>query len=114
MIAMQLQMMCQEPWCFTPAQVAELTDWQIEHLYYRPAIERAQKLESDIAKTNPNAVTPVGRGDGLPTDEELKHPPIGTPAFKDFIVRKFQAFGMSYDKAVKMYEAQAKQYKPSK
>lgn len=34
----------QEPWCFHPDQIARLTDWQIEYLYFAPARARAAEF----------------------------------------------------------------------
>lgn len=39
-------MLLSEPWCFTPSQIADLTPWQVEHCYLRPARERAERMES--------------------------------------------------------------------
>lgn len=36
-----------EPWCFTPAQIAELTPWQVEHCYLAPARERSKRLSGE-------------------------------------------------------------------
>lgn len=37
----------QEPWCFTVEQIADLTAWQAEHLYLRPAHERQNRSERE-------------------------------------------------------------------
>jgi hypothetical protein len=34
-----------EPWCFPPDVIAKLTDYQIEHLYLKPAAKRAAEWE---------------------------------------------------------------------
>jgi len=40
----------QEPWCFTVEQVSQMTLWQLEYLYFRPAIRNAKRArgESDL------------------------------------------------------------------
>lgn len=40
-------MLTQEPWCFTPEEIARLTDWQIEELYYKPAKARQEQMEKE-------------------------------------------------------------------
>lgn len=35
--------LAQEPWCFTPDQIARLTDYQIMRLYLVPAAERGRQ-----------------------------------------------------------------------
>lgn len=51
-------MLLQEPWCLTPAQIADLTPWQVEHCYLRPAVERAERMEAG------GSGRPVGQGNG--------------------------------------------------
>lgn len=48
------QALCQEPWCFTPAEIARLTDWQILELYLKPASERAREFEEKMRRDHPN------------------------------------------------------------
>ncbi len=43
-----LPALAQEPWCFHPSQIAELTDWQVMELYIRPAVKRAEELKKDV------------------------------------------------------------------
>lgn len=40
-------MLTQEPWCFTLEEIARLTDWQIEELYYKPAKARQEQMEGE-------------------------------------------------------------------
>lgn len=42
--------MAQEPWCFHPEQIATLTDWQVMHLYLKPAMDRAEQMRKDMEK----------------------------------------------------------------
>lgn len=44
--------MAQEPWCYTPEQIADLTNWQIEHVYLRPAMERNKKMREQMDGQN--------------------------------------------------------------
>lgn len=41
-----------EPWCFPPAVIADLTDFQIHNVYVMPAVQRARK---ESAKMQPQA-----------------------------------------------------------
>lgn len=36
--------LAQEPWCFPPRELADVTVWQAENVYVRPAVERAEAL----------------------------------------------------------------------
>lgn len=90
------QMLAQEPWCFHPEQIATLTDWQIEHLYARPAVERANEAKRRAE----------GRGES-PHHREA-HPAPGTPQFKSWVVNQFLKSGMSLDQAIKKYDQQAR------
>lgn len=66
--------MAGEPWCFTPAQIAELTDWQIVELYVKPAEERAEEVRRERDG--------VGRGEfGRPILANPPDPP--TPILPD-------------------------------
>lgn len=40
-------LLCGEPWCLPVAVVADLTDWQVENLYLRPAAARAARLRGE-------------------------------------------------------------------
>jgi hypothetical protein len=39
--------MAGEPWCFSPAEVAPLTDYQIDEVYLKPAVKRAEAMERE-------------------------------------------------------------------
>lgn len=39
--------MAQEPWGFSPDQLAKLTDFQVLELYLKPAAERADQLKRE-------------------------------------------------------------------
>ena len=56
-------MLCQEPWGFTPEQVERLTDWQIENLYAKPAVERAERMARDVGEPTAAAATSAERPD---------------------------------------------------
>lgn len=43
-----------EPWCFDPEQIARLTDWQVMHLYLKPAMERTEQMRKDMEKDRIN------------------------------------------------------------
>jgi len=92
------QMLAQEPWCFHPAQIAVLTDWQIEHLYARPALERAKQMKADT--TSPTKATP-----------EAEIPKAGDPKMEDYVIEQFMKMGMSRKKAKAKYDQQAKKAK---
>lgn len=36
-----------EPWCFPPAVIARLTDYQILHLYVYPLVERNERMKRE-------------------------------------------------------------------
>lgn len=39
--------MAGEPFLFTPAEIARLTDWQIDRVYLEPAVRRAEAMERE-------------------------------------------------------------------
>ena len=43
-----LTALAQEPWCYTPEQIARLTDWQVLNVYLKPAIERAEEMRKQM------------------------------------------------------------------
>ncbi len=55
-----------EPWCYTPDEVARLTDFQIWHQYMRPAAERAKQLGGGGRTVSGSAAAPVAGSDGPP------------------------------------------------
>lgn len=102
-------MMEQEPWCGFPADVALLTDWQIQTLYAKPAIERAKQFESERARQLDSE--PYSTHRQSPIHDDTTHPEIGTPDFRKWVINQFLKVGMTYQDAVKQYEAQAKDFK---
>lgn len=38
--------LAQEPWCFSPAVIAEMTVWQAVNVYLKPAAERAERAKT--------------------------------------------------------------------
>lgn len=98
MILKTYEMLTQEPWVYHPEQIATLTDWQIEHLYARPAVERAK---ASAAKQK-----------GEPVDDSKEsdaQPEPGTPQFRPWVINQFLKMGISHAEAVRMFEEQAKQ-----
>lgn len=87
-----------EPWCFHPAQIADLTDFQIHHVYVLPAVKRARK-ESE--KMNPHAPTAIAGTSAKPahhvgpTVEELGETP-------DEVVELYVSMGLSRETAKRM------------
>ncbi len=51
-----LTALAQEPWCFHPSQIAELTDWQVMELYIKPAVKRADELKKSMEKNQSSAL----------------------------------------------------------
>lgn len=60
--------LCNEPWCWSPREVDELTDFQIWELVIKPAVEKSKERE----KRNPNRgrVGVPDKKTRLPTREE--------------------------------------------
>lgn len=58
----------QEPWCFTPEQIAQLTPWQIDELYYKPAKE-AEKRRETKSEEGQGMTTEVFENQDLRLDE---------------------------------------------
>jgi hypothetical protein len=97
------EMLTQEPWCAFPDQIANLTDWQIEHLYARPAIERASRVV-DSGKLKVESENPE-----LPSLSTAPNPPDpSSPEFKGWVISQFMVMGMSRVDAERQYEEQAK------
>jgi len=69
-----------EPWCLTPAQYADLTNWQIEHVYLRPAVERTKQLRAEMGRDRPD-VPPLDLGGGV----EPSASPNGLPPLADLM-----------------------------
>ena len=55
-------MLAQEPWCFPPAIIAGLTDFQIEHVYVRPAVERAKRSDPNAMPEHDDEHDPFRHG----------------------------------------------------
>lgn len=82
-----------EPWCFTPDQIARLTDYQILHLYILPAVRRSREAEL--------------RGKGM--DPELAAGVAGSePSIppREAMVHALMAMGMSRSAAESEYDRQ--------
>lgn len=56
---MRHAMLCQEPWCFTPDQIAQLTALQVEELYLKPAQMRAESMKEKEWKKTGGPVIPL-------------------------------------------------------
>lgn len=52
--------MAQEPWGFSPDQLAKLTDFQVLELYLKPAAERADSLKREPAPRRNDVPAPNG------------------------------------------------------
>lgn len=87
----------QEPWCFHPSQVADLTDHQIIEHYLKPAAERSRR-----AREEAEGRTPLG---SRPARSE-PDPEPGTPEHRRQIVGAFVHMGMRPEKAAERYEQQ--------
>jgi len=72
-------LLCNEPWCWHPADVGRLTDYQIFELVLRPAARRARRAERD---RGPGAALPRRKakagGSGLPDREGYVAVGVGT------------------------------------
>ena len=98
-------MLAQEPWCGFPEQIASLTDWQIEHLYARPAIERAKQIERERKGDSPILSIDTSTSTIEPSEPNSLE-------FRVWVISQFMAMGMSRAAAEKQYEGQARNYKP--
>ncbi len=54
-----------EPWCFPPAVIARLTDYQIMHLYVYPHVERNERLKREQSGASGSAAAPPIEADSL-------------------------------------------------
>lgn len=84
----------------TPAEVARLTDWQIEHLYVGPAVERARRMERD-RKGLPEEPTPTQRATA---------PKPGSRQHRAMWESGFVAMGMKPEAAREKYDRQLKRF----
>lgn len=102
----------QEPWCFHPAQVAELTDWQIVELYLKPASERADEFQRNHPTPGPapaggkSRPTRPAKGSSAPDYEP------GTPGHRRQLVEMafMGVMGMKRDAAEAEYDRQLAMY----
>jgi hypothetical protein len=83
--------MAGEPWCFSPAEVAPLTDYQIDEVYLKPAVKRAEAMERERK--------------GLPPAAEPK--PLAEPPPREAMIRfAMSALGKTRAQAEADYDAQ--------
>ena len=125
------EMLAQEPWCFHPDQIAAMTDWQIENLHARPAVERAKRFEEervgqrrtpmDDCPIPPLTLPEMGEVVGVypdgtqrirNTDMSVSHNPgrsikVGTTEFREWVIGQFMTMGLSRTTAEMQYEEQA-------
>lgn len=104
MIQEAVTMLCQEPWCFTPEEIGKLTDWQIEHLYAKPAARRAEELRKEVPDS-PGSRPPKA---GAPDPGEP-----GSPGHRHWHLSAFMngPMAMSPEKAKAAYEQQLAQWR---
>lgn len=86
--------------------MADLTDWQIVELYYKPAVERSRQFKQVRPGGTFEPSSPV-----LPRNE-MPHPPLDSPLLKDWFVRTTSPF-WGFDRACKEFDIQMKEYKES-
>lgn len=111
-------MLAQEPWCYTPEQIARLTDWQIENLYAKPAHERAEQMRRESASSSmpaPSAGPGMHPANAPHTVETVQHvgepdgPPgePGSPEHRHAIVDALMGMmGLSRERADASYDRQ--------
>lgn len=51
-------MLCNEPWCWTPREVSQLTDYQAWELVIRPAVKKSREMRRERGGRGPQ----VGHG----------------------------------------------------
>lgn len=79
----------QDPWCFPPHVIADMTLWQAENLYLKPAHERAERLRREAG----------GKADGPPGHDWGDLPPR-----EEFVAGMLSAFGGEEAVWVKRWE----------
>ena len=107
-VAEALTALAQEPWCFAPAQIASLTDFQLIRVYLEPAAERAKRFRQD-APPPPNrpAVPPREAGpDHEPGTDEHRRQVIDVAFMGEM--------GMSRQKAERLYSQQYQAWRAAK
>lgn len=101
-----------EPFYLKLEEIAHLTEWQIEHIYFRYALERQERIERALAEQSAKH----GRRRGLGTDvlsaesgewtlEKIRRNP---QAFALYYCSMLQALGMSREQAQKQVEEEMK------
>lgn len=96
-------MLAQEPWGFTPDQIGRLTDWQIEYLYARPAVEASKGRSSapGAAVPRPSPATESSGPAGEP----------GSPVHRRQCVDAYvNVQGLSRERAERQYDKQLAQW----
>lgn len=111
--------LCQEPWCFHPDQIARLTDWQIVHLYFEPAIERSKQMEAERSRATGSTVPAdpqaIGKrkiyGASEPGQSGPDYEP-GTPGHRKQIIESafMGVMGLKREQAERLYEKQLAQW----
>lgn len=98
-------MLSQEPWCFTPEQIASLTDWQIENLYAIPAAERSEELRKSMPESKTSASV---------SESDIGEP--GSPSHRNWVISAFVngPLKMSPEQAQVKYSAQMAQWRASR
>jgi len=102
-------MLAQEPWCYTPAEIGRLTDWQIENLYVRPAAKRAEEFRRDLPTSQ--GLRPPRSTSGKVEVADLGDP--GSPAHRNWHLQAYVngPLRIPPDKAVALYEKQLAQWR---
>lgn len=91
-----------EPWCYTPEEVAQLTDVQIWHLYIDPAVERSKQMQSGGASRSRSG---TGAGSDGPPGEP------GSAEHRGACVNAFMSIqGLSRERAEDQYARQLEQW----
>lgn len=85
--------MAGEPWCFTPHQIALLTDYQILNLYLLPAAQKAMEAELRAKGMDPDMARAV----------VTEEPQIPT---RDTMVATLMQLGLSAEDADREYDRQ--------
>ncbi len=104
-------MLAQEPWCYTPDQIGELTDWQILNLYAKPAAERAAEFDQSLPARGGSvpAGEPIGKRRTFENKPDFEP---GTDGHRRQCIAAFmQVQGLSLDRAKAQYERQLAQWR---
>jgi hypothetical protein len=103
-------MLAQEPWCFHPEQIAGLTDCQIEQLYARPAVERAERMEAEREGRTLIKMPGVPTMPKAPSNSDSPSD-INSPELREYIIGQYTGFGMSRSAAEARYEKELADWK---